>query len=418
MDIRFERKVRQAKVSQQRRGGGGGRKRCRKGKSCGASCISSVKVCLVDVSDNVSKEIGKVAREVIGRIPAGTQKKSKMRELLSQEKLQALSKAEINRAIRSFADYIKSNPANNNRANRDSLLMLRALRARVSSKGESSTTNPPKSQSSSKYSKVPGSSKPIAKEDTAKIAERLRKEIKDLDDRINAITGQTDKDVSSKRNLKYEKAQLWAQLSSTQNGVVPTISLSSVYNMQGFNAKPELVESRSELEKSGKILKNSDGSPVILYRGVSDASFSDQFKGLGPQGSYHYPGEGIYGDGSYAASASNPGRAGAFPNETYARSTAKFYAGRNGDINQKVTAFGLRSDANVIEFKNMEDFNKWSLSILTEAQSKTGYKFNNVGIAAAAMGIHAYRVPVEDYEDYWVVLNRGAIIAAKNSEIS
>lgn len=417
MDIKFERKVRQARVAQQRRGGGGGRKRCRKGKSCGASCISSVKVCLVDVSDNVSKEIGKVAREVIGRIPAGTQRKSKMRELLSQEKLQALSKAEINRAIRSFADYMKSNPANNNRANRDSLLMLRALRAGVSSKGESSTTNPPKSQSSSKYSKVPGSSKPIAKEDTAKIAERLRKEIKDLDDRINAITGQTAIDMLNKTTLTKEKYDLGDQLKLVEGGSTSNISLSSVYNMQGFNAKPELVESRSELERSGKILKNADGSPLILYRGVSEVPFSEQFKGLGSEGAFHYPGRGGLGDGSYAASASNPNREGAKPSDSYARHTAKMYANYS-DFSQKVIAFGLRSDANVIEFKNMEDFNKWSLNILTEAQSKTGYRFNNVGTAAAAMGIHAYRVPVDDLVDYWVVLNRGAVIAAKNSEIS
>jgi hypothetical protein len=417
MDTRLERRVRQAHRAQQRRGGAGGRKRCRKGKSCGASCIGQGKVCLVDITSEISSEIGKVAREVTSRLPKGGQRKAKVRELLSQDRVKSLDKEAVNRSIKSLTDYIKSSPANDNRANRDSLLMLRALRA-----GFSPTETPPRvqpgpSRGATRYDRTPGSSKPIEKADAAKVIDRLRKEIKDLDDRIDKIPDGGGTNRQTKINLLNEKFQLASQIRSVEAGRVPDITLQSIYNMQGYNAKPELVQTRSELERSGKILKNSDGSPVILYRGVADSDYSDQFKGLGPQGDYHFPGQGIYGNGSYAASASRPGTS---PRESYARDTAKAYArGYNepDQVNRRVTAFGLRADANIIEFRDTREYREWSQNVLGDARSKTGYKFTDVGLAAAALGIHAYRFPVESGVDYWVVLNRGAVVAAINPEM-
>lgn len=209
------------------------------------------------------------------------------------------------------------------------------------------------------------------------------------------------------------------QLAEVESGGTPSISLHSLYDLQGFNARPEIVQTRADLEKSGRVLKNSDGSPVILYRGVSGADFSGQFKGLGPQGAYHYAGYGIYGDGTYAASAPDPRRTGGPMGDKYARDTAKGYAGWGAtDIDKRVTAFALRSDAKVLEFKNMNEFVSWRRKVPAEAQRKTGYFFSDPGVAAAALGIHAYRVPVESDTDYWVVLNRGAVIAAMDPELS
>jgi hypothetical protein len=56
---------------------------------------------------------------------------------------------------------------------------------------------------------------------------------------------------------------------------------------------------------------------------------------------------------------------------------------------------------------------------MAKAEEKTGRHYNDVGEAAAALGIHAYHVPQTDTqgEDYWVILNRGAVIAAVNSEV-
>ena len=65
--MRSERQIEGAKKSQFHRlgqsGASGKRKRCRKGKSCGASCISGSKFCMVDLPW-VGKEIGKVRDEV------------------------------------------------------------------------------------------------------------------------------------------------------------------------------------------------------------------------------------------------------------------------------------------------------------------------------------------------------------------
>lgn len=419
MDTRFQRKVIQAHKAQQKRGGGGGRKRCRKGKSCGSTCITQGKVCLVDITSGISEEIGKVAREITSRIPGGEQRKAKVRELLSRESVKSLDKGAVNRAIKSFTDYIKSDPANNNRANKDALLMLKALRAGVSSTETAPRVQPIPSRGTARNDRTPGRSKPIERADAAKIVDRLKKEIKDLEDRIDRIPNTGGGTNAQTRNsLLNEKAQLKSQLRAAEAGAIPSITLQSIYNMQGYNAKPELVQTRTELERSNRILKNSDGSPIILYRGVADAVYSDQFKGLGPQGDYHYPGFGIYGNGTYAASASRPGTS---PRDSYARDTAKAYArGYNepDQVNRRVTAFGLRSDAKVVEFKSMNEYNSWMNDTLAEAQSKTGYRFTDIGHAAAALGIHAYRVPVESGVDYWVVLNRGAVVAAIDPEFT
>ena len=51
------------------------------------------------------------------------------------------------------------------------------------------------------------------------------------------------------------------------------------------------------------------------------------------------------------------------------------------------------------------------------AEKATGYRFDDVGEAAAALGIHAYQVPQQG-EDFFVILNRGAVVAAMDSQLS
>lgn len=48
-------------------GAAGKRKRCKKGKSCGASCIHAVKVCMVDLPWASSSGLGKLAKGIQGR---------------------------------------------------------------------------------------------------------------------------------------------------------------------------------------------------------------------------------------------------------------------------------------------------------------------------------------------------------------
>lgn len=63
--------INKAKKEQARRlgqsGASGKRKRCRKGKSCGASCIASVKLCLVDLPWVAQSSMGKV-RKIIQEV--------------------------------------------------------------------------------------------------------------------------------------------------------------------------------------------------------------------------------------------------------------------------------------------------------------------------------------------------------------
>lgn len=49
-------------------GAQGKQKRCKKGKSCGASCISSAKFCLVDLPWVTSNQVAKVAKKIQGRV--------------------------------------------------------------------------------------------------------------------------------------------------------------------------------------------------------------------------------------------------------------------------------------------------------------------------------------------------------------
>lgn len=58
------------------------------------------------------------------------------------------------------------------------------------------------------------------------------------------------------------------------------------------------------------ILRHPDGKAHILYRGVSSDEFSQQFKGFGEKGGVHFPGKGIYGNGSYASSEPLDGKGG------------------------------------------------------------------------------------------------------------
>lgn len=65
----------------QRKAIGGARKRCRKGKSCSATCIQGMKVCLVSLSASVNEVISKAAETISGSkkkepatLPEGTYK--------------------------------------------------------------------------------------------------------------------------------------------------------------------------------------------------------------------------------------------------------------------------------------------------------------------------------------------------------
>jgi len=288
--------------------------------------------------------------------------------------------AEIKRSYRMMQTLVKS-PELDTVANKARLINLRLLIYQKEKElrerrlpGRDPKTYEAALRESPKYDKTPGSSSPIPK-------------------RVPKDSGETELPWSP--------------------------SLKSLYEKQGFNAKPELVATVDDLRKRKDIVTNSDGSPRIFYRGVTIGEFADQFKGLGSEGGSHYPGKGMFGNGSYAAAPSYND-----PEATAGNviGIAKAYAGERNNLSSKVTAFALRKDANVVEFngktteERMEQHMWWGEETVRDAEKKTGYRFTDLGEAAAALGIHAFTVPQRD-GDYLVLLNRGAIIAAMDSQI-
>lgn len=212
------------------------------------------------------------------------------------------------------------------------------------------------------------------------------------------------------------------------------VGLRRIYRWSGFNAKPELVPNREALEKRKDLMTRPDGKPIIMYRGVSDKSFMDQFKGKGEKGGTHFPGAGIYGNGTYAAArglnSKDPSDSGAVaisvaysmtPKEKAASEKMGGYL--NSQFNDRVTALAFKKGSNIVT-ETGDDLISWGRfekSLTDRATKKFGYKFNDVGEAAAALKIDAYRVPgsrINDgEEDYWVIFNRGALVVADDPQL-
>lgn len=271
-------------------------------------------------------------------------------------------------------------------------------------------------KASPKYGKTPGSTKPISKAKSEDLP-ALEKQMKSLSARLDKKGISTDEAMK----ISDEMLDVNRRLMIARGDSKPASpNLKKIYEEQGFNAKPELVATANDLNKRKDLLTNMDGTNVVLYRGVTTQEFSDQFKGLGPNGDEHFAGRGIFGNGSYAGAPSfeNPGAT-----SQAGKNVAAAYSGERKDLASKVTAFGLRSDANVSTFRGKSynersrAYDQWYDRTLKEAEQKTGYKFNDVGEAAAALGVHAYQVPQRD-GDYYIVLNRGAVVAAMDSQLS
>jgi len=193
------------------------------------------------------------------------------------------------------------------------------------------------------------------------------------------------------------------------------------------------------LQTSKDILKAADGENLILYRGVKEKEFALQFKGIGKDGAQHFPGSGIYGNGTYAASRNYDATGKEVLRQSQrARTTAEVYASNytgafqevSEDLSilqkkERVTAFGFKKDAKVVRWQKGADVMEgtdekwlaWQEMINEQAEKATGLTFDSTGEAASALGIDAYQVPNAGgvkglKEDYWVILNRGALIVA------
>ena len=218
---------------------------------------------------------------------------------------------------------------------------------------------------------------------------------------------------------------------------------------QGFNKRPDRVKNIKALKDRTDLVKGADGENLLVYRGVSNDKWSDEFKGIGKTGDYYYQGNGIYGNGSYAASRNIHGtKAMVKQGNQNAFDLAENYTSSYGSTvtaaekKKRITAFGIKKGANLKTWdkgastKSLKGahafpdsdwyrttFKNWENETIAKATKLTGYKVNTVGEACTILGIDGYQVPLPLVDevgdklvhwnlDYWVILNRSAIVVS------
>ena len=283
--------------------------------------------------------------------------------------------------------------------------------------------------------------KKLKKKEMVESLERYEKKLLSREKALNPKDPLYQQKLETIRDQQFDIEQMKKRTKAglPSNDYENTTPLGYIYDRQGFNSRPRRVQTFKELQSSKEVLKGADGKNLILYRGVTDKEFALQFKGIGKDGVQHFPGSGIYGNGTYAASRNfhATGKE-VIKQSKRARATAEAYSssisGAFGEIQEnlslsqkkeRVTAFGFKKDAKVIKWQKGSDvmegtdrkWLEWQEMIHSKAEEATGLTFNSVGEAASALGIDAYQVPNAGgitglNEDYWVILNRGALIMA------
>jgi hypothetical protein len=332
----------------------------------------------------------------------------------------------VTRSIDTLKTFMKE-PSLDTIENRNKLVALRAYRMKlVRAEMEKQKARGVNAQEAVKnsptYTKTPGSTKPMpASKLGPKVQEYIskKKEEEELTKKLDKLEKLPWEERKAKgyQELDDRRSILRGELTRLERQR-DFIKLDEIYKAQGYDEKPVIVATRGDLARRDDIMRRPDGEPYMLFRGVTEQQFADQFRGLGSEGGIHYPGEGIYGNGTYAAAAPS-GSTG----HRYAMRTARSYAGSGEGQEQRVTAFAFRNDANVKTFEGEsqdERFNRyaeWQRGIMQEASRRTGAPVNDTGHAAAIMGVHAYQVPQGYDEDYFVILNRGATIQAVDAQL-
>lgn len=184
--------------------------------------------------------------------------------------------------------------------------------------------------------------------------------------------------------------------------------LAEVYEEQKFDGLPEVI---SEKELAARIW---DEGYIPMMRGLSDKRFVEQFK----RGNY-FAGLGIYGNGTYAATAgeamlkelrgysSNADEFLAAIQDGYAGEVARDYAGPAANDGGVMT-MALKPNSKIIEKNDIEAM------LYNELRGKTDpfeqKVLNDLGRFAAMKGYDAIYVK---NRDYYVVLNRTAVVVGE-----
>ena len=166
-----------------------------------------------------------------------------------------------------------------------------------------------------------------------------------------------------------------------------------LYTELGFNAKPDLVESREDLYNHNGLLQGVDGRPMVLYRGTDKVEYQDDLR----TGDKHRVGFGVYGNGTYAAA---PDKQSNYIDASY---TATSYGSAK-------IAFGIKTDAKVFR-GDMDTEVERIAEKLGLDPSKT-----DSGIIMGLGGWDVYEgYKASSDQSYYVVLNRGAMVISKEN---
>jgi hypothetical protein len=208
-----------------------------------------------------------------------------------------------------------------------------------------------------------------------------------------------------------------------------TRSQKLVYEERGYNAKPEIVGTRKELSERSDLIQGARGRTMVLCRGVTNddsksTNYIEDFK----RGATHYVGGGMHGNGTYAASGIDA-HVMAFEYSdlhSYGYAQEKHGPALNREANKCVMAFGIKKSASIVECSTVEEFGRFekeTIRMATQALRRAGNTtgvVNDLGLAAAIVGIDAYSLPAPKHyrnkSRYWVVLNRGAVVVADDGQ--
>lgn len=167
--------------------------------------------------------------------------------------------------LKNLEDWVKESPEVNNKTFRAGILAARYLRNKL--RKESSVEA--KSgiddnllrrvvEESPKYSRTPGRSKPIERVDPAGYKSFLESKIGKLEEKENELT-------EGERRWLYS---LKSRLRHAGWGVYKNPLLNELYDMQGYNAKPEIVARRKDLENRKDLIQGDDGKALLVWRGL------------------------------------------------------------------------------------------------------------------------------------------------------
>jgi hypothetical protein len=372
------------------------KKNCQKGYSCGYTCISVTKACLVEFPDGISVSLDN--RSVMRSYPIEPRDKGSAPD--PKPKIEKVSSKgafeyELYKQLLDRKDYYTAKLEEYKDKKEEDLSPQQATIKRNSSKLLKKLGELEKQKDSLlNNNDVP---------DYLVMGEESR--TKFVDEQI--ASGAYDKDFGplNKANKTSWSKKETKEIRDILKKEPVNAALRKVYEIQGFDSKPTIVDSVEDIRFNNNIMKDDNGRPLVFFRAVDDPLYHEELK----NGDKHFTGTGIYGNGTYFA-AQAPADKGADLGTAVGE---LYYYGNKG------IAAGLHKDAKVWtgtydELKQLsKDLSKkyggeMNLGVLMAMEGYDAYLGRNT---AKGSGFPSY-ITNEGEPNYWVVLNRGALVIA------